>query len=122
MPIKEMTGRKTGIQDEPPVPSKEVGPQVMDREEPPFPEKPVLSILFFFFRIFFLKPFDSSSGIQKFLFSGKKRVAVGADFYMNLLFCTLRFERCSASALDHGVKDLRVYLFLHLIASSFLFY
>ena len=122
MPVKEKTARKTGIQDEPLFASKEVSPRVMDREEPQYPKKSKLFVLFFLFGIFLLKPFNSSGGIQKFLFSSKKRVAVGAYFYMDLLFCTLCLERRSTSALDHRVKNLRVYLFLHLIPSKSLFY
>jgi hypothetical protein len=122
MPVKEKTAGKTGIQDEPLFVSKEASPRVMDREEPQYPNKSELFVLFFLFRIFLLKPFNSSSGIQEFLFSGKKRMAVGADFYMDLLFRTLRLEGRSTSALDHRVKNLRVYIFLHLIPSKSLFY
>ncbi len=93
----------------------------MDREEPQYPRKPELFILFFFFGIFFLKPLNSSSGIQKFLFSSKKRMAVGADFYMDLFFRTLRLECRSASALDHCIENFGVYIFLHLMASKNLF-
>ena len=45
-------------------------------------------------------------------------MAVGADFYMDLLFRTLRFERSSTGAFDHRVKNLGVYILLHLMASS----
>ena len=117
-----MTGRKRGEQDKPLLPSKEVGPRVMDREEPQYPGKPELFILFFFFGIFLLKPLNSSCGIQEFLFSSKKRMAAGADFYMDLLFRTLRLECRSASALDHCVKNLRVYIFLHLMMASKLYF
>ena len=76
MPVKELTGKKTGVREEPLFLSKEVSPQVMDREDPKYPGKSELLILLFFFCIFFLKPLNPSSGIQKFLFSGKKRMAV----------------------------------------------
>jgi len=122
VPVKELTGKKTGIHEEPLFLSKEVSPQVMDREEPKYPGKPELLILLLFFRIFFLKPLNSSSGIQKFLFSRKKRMAIGADFDMDLLFRTLRLEGRSTCAFDHRVKNLGVRIFLHVIASNSLFY
>jgi len=49
-------------------------------------------------------------------------MAVGADFYMDLLFGTLRLERSSAGTFDHRVKNLGVNLFFHLMASNPLFY
>jgi len=84
--------------------------------------KSELFLLIFFFCIFFLKPFNSSSGIQKFLFPSEKGMTVGADFHMDFLFCTLRLKRRSAGAFYHRVKNLGVHLFFHRMASRLSFY
>lgn len=122
MSIKNSTGGKTGAQDESWVPKRAGRPRRMDWDGSSWIWKFELFLLVLFFCIFFLKPFNSSSGIQKFLFPSEKRMTVGADFYVDLLFCTLRLKRSSASTFYHRVKNLGVHLFFHLMASHLPFY
>ncbi len=73
------------------------------------------------FTIFFLKSFNSSGGIQKFLFPRKERMAAGTDFYTDFLFGTLRFKGRSAGTLDHRFKNFGMDILFHLITSIFYF-
>jgi hypothetical protein len=122
MSIKKTTGRKTGVQDESLAPKREGCPRRIDWDGSSSIWKSELFLLIFFFCILFLKPFYSSSGIQKFLFPGEKRMTVRADFYMDILFCALRLKRRSAGAFYHRVKNLGVHLFFHRMASRLSFY
>jgi len=72
--------------------------------------------------IFSLKPLDPSSGIQKFLFTGKKRMTVGTDLDMDLLLGTLRLEGRSAGTFDHRIKKFGMNLLLHRHGLQVLFY
>jgi hypothetical protein len=116
MSIKNPTDKKTGAKDESWVPKRAGSPTIIDWGGSSSMWKSELFLLILFFGIFFLKPLDSSSGIQKFLFPSEKGMAVGADFYMDLLFGALRLERSAASAFYHRVKNLGVNLLFHLMS------
>ncbi len=73
-----------------------------------------LTLLHFFFSIFFLESFNSSGGVQKLLFPGEERVAVRANLNMDLLFRALRLEGSSTGTLNHRIKNLWVNIFFHL--------
>jgi hypothetical protein len=73
-----------------------------------------LTLLHFFFSIFFLESFNSSGGVQKLLFPGEERVAVRANLNMDLLFRALRLEGSSTGTLNHRIKNLWVNVFFHL--------
>src|SRR3972149_5999496 len=122
MSIKNTTGRKTGASDGPWVPKRAGSPTTIDWDGSSQIWKSELFLLILFFCIFFLKPFDSSSGIQKFLFPSEIGMTIRADFYMDFLFGTLRLKRSSAGTFYHRVKNFGVNLFLHLTASNTLFY
>jgi len=66
--------------------------------------------------IFFPKPLDPSCSVQEFLFAREKRMAVGTDLHMDLLLSTLRLKGGPTGALDHGIKDFRVNILLHLLS------
>jgi hypothetical protein len=66
--------------------------------------------------IFLLKPLDPSSGIQKFLFPGEVGMAVGTNFYTNLLLGTLRLKSRSAGTFDHRIKHFGVNILFHLLS------
>ena len=78
-----------------------------------------LTLLLCFFSIFFLESFNSSGGVQKLLFPGEERVAVGANLNMDLLLRTLRLEGSSAGTLNHRVKNLWVNILFHLNGLQF---
>jgi hypothetical protein len=49
-------------------------------------------------------------------------MTVGADFYMDLLFRTLRLEGSSTGTFNHRIKNLGVNIFFHLNGLQPLFY
>jgi len=110
MPTKE----KTGVSSEPLVPKRKGRPKVIDRDEFCCVGKPDLTLLLCFFSIFFLKSFNSSSRIQKFLFSGEERMTVRADLDMDLLLRALRLEGSATGTLNHRIKNFGMNIFFHL--------
>ncbi len=79
------------------------------------------STLLNLFTILLPKSFNSSGGIQKFLFPRKERMAAGTDFYTDLLLGTLRFKGRSTGTFDHRFKNFGMDIFFHLITSTFYF-
>jgi hypothetical protein len=59
-----------------------------------------LQPLFLKFLIFFAEPFDSAGRIYQFLFSGKKRMAFGTDFDMNIGLCGSNLKIVATGAFD----------------------
>jgi hypothetical protein len=53
--------------------------------------------------VFFQEPFDSPSGIDQFLFAGKKRMALGADFHPDILPGGTGLKHGATGAGDRGL-------------------
>jgi hypothetical protein len=63
--------------------------------------------------VFFLESLHTSGGIDQFLLTGKKRVALGADFHGNFFPVRFRADLVPAGALDYRIDKLRMNPFLH---------
>ena len=70
------------------------------------------------FAILFLKSFDPSCRIQKFLLPGEERMTAGTDLNANLFLGALRLEGSSTGTFDHRIIDSWVNILFHLKASN----
>jgi hypothetical protein len=59
-------------------------------------------LFFVKFCIFFAEAFNPAGSIYQFLFSGKKRMAFGADFHADICFCGPDLYCVSTSAFNDG--------------------
>jgi hypothetical protein len=73
------------------------------------------------FTILFLKSFDPSCGIQKFLLPGEERMTARTDLNTNLLLSAFRFEGGSTGTFNHGIIDFWMNIIFHFKASNFHF-
>ena len=65
---------------------------------------------------------DTSAGIHQLLLACEERVALGADFNLNVLLCGHDLDHVAAVAGDCGLFALRMQTFLcHVIFTSFRF-
>jgi hypothetical protein len=78
-------------------------------------------LLFGLFAILFLKSFDPSCRIQKFLLPGEERMTAGTDLDTNLLLSAFRIEGGSTGTFDHGIIDFWMNIIFHFKASNFYF-
>ena len=69
-----------------------------------------------------LESFDSSGGINQFLFTGEERVAFRADFEVDLRFRRARPESFTAGAFDDGVDVIGMYVCFHQASSNLSLY
>ncbi len=70
-----------------------------------------LLILEFF--VLFSEPFDAAGRIDQFLFTGKKRVAFGADLHAYVLFGRTHLDRVTAGTLDGCFVIIRMDVGFH---------
>jgi hypothetical protein len=77
--------------------------------------------LFTLLAIFLPEPFDSPCGIQKFLFPGEERMAVGTDLHMDFLLGTLRLKGGPTGTFDDRIKDFGVNVLLHCLRPPLIF-
>lgn len=73
------------------------------------------------FAILFLKSFDPSCRIQKFLLPGEERMTARTDLDTNLLLSAFRIEGGSTGTFDHGIIDFWMNIIFHFKASNFYF-
>ena len=65
------------------------------------------------FLVLLQKAFDSSLGVDKLLFSSKKRMTLGADLHPDVLLCGTDLYLVTACAPDLRLKDFGVNTFFH---------
>lgn len=63
--------------------------------------------------VLFSEPFDTAGGIYQFLFSGKKRMAFGTNFYADILLCGSHMKCVAADALNGGIVIIRMDVGFH---------
>ena len=56
---------------------------------------------------------DTTAGIYQFLLACKKRMAFGAYFYFDVLFCASRLNDFAAGAFDRRLMVVWMYSFFH---------
>ena len=69
--------------------------------------------LFFLQIVTLLKPIHTSAGINELLFSGKERMALGADFNTDIALSGLRIDYIAASTGNGRVLIFRMNILLH---------
>jgi hypothetical protein len=72
--------------------------------------------------VFLSELFYSSGGVDKFLFAGKERVAIGANFHMDIAHRRTGFDHVTTGASDRRRLIFRMDTCLHKILSSMEFY
>jgi len=60
-----------------------------------------------------LESFDTTGGVDQFLFAGKERMAFGADFKMDFRFRGPGFKGLAAGAPHDRVNVVRMYVCFH---------
>jgi hypothetical protein len=69
--------------------------------------------LFLKFLVFFTKSFNTPGRIHQFLFAGKKRMALGANFNTDVLAGRADFHDIATGAFDVGFRILRMNIRFH---------